>query len=50
MLQRTGASPIWIPDEAITAIRRERGIAGKAFTHQTASFSPSGGGYRRALR
>ncbi|CAJ1583406.1 transporter [[Mycobacterium] wendilense] len=33
MLQRTGASPIWIPDEAITAIRTERGIAGKALTH-----------------
>ncbi len=33
MLQRTGASPIWIPDESITAIRTERGIAGKALTH-----------------
>jgi hypothetical protein len=33
MLQRTGASPIWIPDDAITAIRTERGIAGKALTH-----------------
>ena len=30
MLQRTGAGPIWIPDESITAIRTERGIAGKA--------------------
>jgi hypothetical protein len=29
MVQRTGATPIWIPDEAITVIRRERGIAGK---------------------
>jgi hypothetical protein len=29
MLQRTGACPIWIPDEAIAAIRTERGIAGK---------------------
>ena len=28
------ASPIWIPDESITAIRTERGIAGKALTHQ----------------
>ena len=30
MLQRSGARPIWIPDESITAIRTERGIAGKA--------------------
>jgi len=34
MLQRSGGSPIWIPDEAITAIRTERGMAGKALTHQ----------------
>jgi hypothetical protein len=33
MLQRTGAGPIWIPQESITAIRTERGIAGKALTH-----------------
>jgi len=33
MVQRTGATPIWIPDESITAIRTERGIAGKALTH-----------------
>ncbi|GAB5900836.1 PH-like domain-containing protein [Mycolicibacterium mageritense] len=33
MLQRTGAGPIWIPDESITAVRTERGIAGKALTH-----------------
>jgi hypothetical protein len=33
MVQRTGASPIWIPDDAITAIRTERGIAGKALTY-----------------
>jgi hypothetical protein len=33
MLQRSGGSPIWIPDESITAIRTERGIAGKALTH-----------------
>ncbi|HJT91007.1 MAG TPA: transporter [Mycobacterium sp.] len=29
MLQRTGAGPIWIPNDAITAIRTERGVAGK---------------------
>lgn len=33
MMQRSGATPIWIPDESITAIRAERGIAGKAMTH-----------------
>jgi hypothetical protein len=33
MVQRIGATPIWIPDESITAIRTERGIAGKALTH-----------------
>ena len=33
MLQRTGAGPIWIPDDAIEAIRTEKGIAGKAMTH-----------------
>jgi len=33
MLQRTGTGPIWIPEESITAIRTERGIAGKALTH-----------------
>jgi hypothetical protein len=34
MLQRTGTGPIWIPDEAIAAIRKEKGIAGKAMTHE----------------
>ena len=34
MLQRRGAMPIWIPDEAITEVRTERGIAGKAMTHE----------------
>jgi hypothetical protein len=34
MVQRTGANPIWIPDEAISAIRTEKGIAGKAMTHE----------------
>ena len=33
MLQRTGAGPIWIPDDSIEAIRTEKGIAGKAMTH-----------------
>jgi hypothetical protein len=34
MMQRSGAHPIWIPDESITAIRTERGIAGKVMTHE----------------
>jgi hypothetical protein len=34
LLDRTGATPIWIPESSITAIRTERGIAGKALTHQ----------------
>lgn len=29
MVKRTGAAPIWIPDESITEIRTERGLAGK---------------------
>lgn len=33
MLQRSGAGPIWIPEEAITVIRTERAIAGKALTY-----------------
>ncbi|MDA4109571.1 transporter [Mycolicibacterium holsaticum] len=34
MVQRSGAGPIWIPDESIAAIRTERAIAGKAMTHE----------------
>jgi hypothetical protein len=34
LLQRTGAGPIWIPDDSIAAIRTERAIAGKAMTHE----------------
>jgi hypothetical protein len=34
MLQRTGAGPIWIPDDAVEAIRTEKGVAGKAMTHE----------------
>jgi len=32
LLERTGASPIWIPQESIRAIRTERGLAGKVMT------------------
>lgn len=34
MLQRTGAGPIWIPDDAIVDIRCEKNLAGKALTHE----------------
>lgn len=34
MLQRSGAGPIWIPEESVTAIRTERGMVGKALTHE----------------
>ena len=34
MLQRTGAGPIWIPSDAIAEIRTEKGLAGKALTHE----------------
>lgn len=33
MVQRSGATPIWIPDDSITTIRTERVGAGKALTH-----------------
>ncbi|WP_433612701.1 transporter [Prescottella agglutinans] len=32
LLERNGASAIWIPDESIRAIRTERGLAGKVMT------------------
>ncbi|MBO0676522.1 transporter [Mycolicibacterium sp. S2-37] len=34
MLQRSGAGPIWIPADSVTAIRTERGMVGKALTHE----------------
>jgi hypothetical protein len=34
MLQRTGAGPIWIPADSVVAIRAERGMVGKALTHE----------------
>lgn len=33
MMQRSGFGPIWIPEDSIVAVRTERGIAGKALTH-----------------
>lgn len=30
MVQRSGARPIWIPQDAVIAVRTERGIAGRA--------------------
>jgi hypothetical protein len=32
MVQRSGARPIWIPQESITAVRTERGMTGKVTT------------------
>ncbi|MFD6896323.1 transporter [Rhodococcus sp. NPDC060086] len=32
LLDRTGESPIWIPQDSIRAIRTERGLAGKVMT------------------
>lgn len=32
LLERKGASTIWIPRESITAVRTERGLAGKVMT------------------
>lgn len=32
LLERDGASPIWIPQESIRAIRTERGLAGKVMS------------------
>ena len=31
LVERSGASPIWIPQESISAIRTERGMVGKVF-------------------
>lgn len=45
MLQRSGAGPIWIPDGSITAIRTERGIAGKVILRGTSH--PKGTGPTR---
>lgn len=32
LLERNGATPIWIPAESVRAIRTERGLAGKVMT------------------
>ena len=42
MVERSGAGPIWIPQDSITAIRTERGIVGKVV--------PPGLNSRRAAR
>ncbi|WP_193043052.1 PH-like domain-containing protein [Mycolicibacterium baixiangningiae] len=34
MVQRSAATPIWIPAASVTAIRTERGMVGKALTHE----------------
>ncbi len=37
LLERSGAGPIWIPSDAVTAIRAERALAGKVIPHGTKS-------------
>ncbi len=37
MLQRSGAGPVWIPDESITAIRTENKMVGKVIPGGTGS-------------
>jgi hypothetical protein len=34
MVKRTGAAPIWIPEESITTIRTQRGLAGKVVPNE----------------
>ena len=34
MVKRSGAAPIWIPQESISAIRTERGLAGKVVPNE----------------
>lgn len=34
MLQRKGAGPIWIPEDAVVGIRTEKNLAGKVLTHK----------------
>jgi hypothetical protein len=47
MLQRSGAGPIWIPDESISAIRTERGMAGKALIRGGRADARGGGVLQR---
>ncbi len=43
LLERSGTGPIWIPQESMTAIRTERGLAGKVLPGVRAG-ADSGGG------
>jgi hypothetical protein len=42
LLERSGATPIWIPQDAITAIRTERGLAGKVIPGRSKTEAPAG--------
>jgi hypothetical protein len=42
LLERSGATPIWIPQDAITAIRTERGLAGKVIPGRGKTETPTG--------
>jgi hypothetical protein len=43
LLERSGATPIWIPQDAIAAIRTERGLAGKVIPGGRNKTEPSAG-------
>ena len=42
LLERSGATPIWIPQHSITAIRTEKGLAGKVIPGRSKNESPAG--------
>jgi len=42
LLERSGATPIWIPQHSITAIRTEKGLAGKVIPGRSKTESPAG--------
>jgi hypothetical protein len=42
LLESSGATPIWIPQDAITAIRTERGLAGKVIPGRSKTEAPAG--------
>lgn len=42
LLERSGAGPIWIPADAISAVRTERAMAGKVLPGKSGAESPGG--------
>jgi hypothetical protein len=49
LVERSGAGPIWIPQESITAIRTERGIVGKVVPTGLGTRRPRGDGGGNSL-